>query len=92
MQPLKFILGEKRRVRLEVSSMDIKEFYIRRAVYTLDHNDETEDNGDCIINEHVISALISPKERGVYCLEFEYDIGDEIFKECVPIRVVECDS
>jgi hypothetical protein len=92
MQPLKFILGEKRRVRLEISSMDVKEFYIRRAVYTLEHNDETEDSGDCIINDHIISALISPTQRGVYCLEFEYDIGDEIFKECVPIRVVECDS
>lgn len=92
MQPLEFILGEKRRVRLEISSMDVQEFYVRRAVYSLERNDEVEDNGDCVIDNdsHIISALISPTEKGRYCLEFEYDIGDEIFKECVNIRVIEC--
>lgn len=87
MKTLDFILGEKRRVYLEISSIDLQDFTIHDATYVLSLRDIFEDKGNCRIDNHVISVLIQPKHRGGYILSFEYDIGDEIFKEDILVKV-----
>lgn len=87
MKTLDFILGEKRRVYLEISSIDLQNFTIHDATFKLSLRDALEEEGNCRIDDHVISVLIQPQHRGGYILQFEYDIGDEIFKEDVLVKV-----
>ena len=84
---LDFILGEKRRVYLEISSIDLQNFTIHDATFKLSLKDALEEEGNCRIDDHVISVLIQPQHRGGYILSFEYDIGDEIYKEDVLVKV-----
>ena len=72
-------LGEVRHVRIQVRNLNGKEFTISTAKYELKGQFEAdmESSGECMIQEHVIDAYISPKQKGNYYLTYMYDIGDE---------------
>ncbi len=84
---LNFILGEKRRVWLEISSADGAAFVIRNATFELVKYGEVTAEGECEINEHIVIATIQPAARGEYDLIFSYEIAGEIIKEKVVVSV-----
>ena len=84
---LYFLLGEKRRIWLEVSSHEGDAFVIRNAAYSLERYREVIDTGECVIDEHNIAAMVQPPERGEYNLIFSFEIGGEIMKEKVVVVV-----
>ena len=84
---LNFILGEKRKVWLEISSNDGSAFTIRNATFELQKYGETTAKGDCDVNEHIVIATIQPAERGEYDLIFSFEIAGEIIKEKAVVSV-----
>lgn len=83
-------LGEVRHVRIQVRNLNGKEFTISNAKYELQGQFEAgmESSGECMIQEHVIDAYISPKQKGDYYLTYTYNIGDETLVDVIKIRVV----
>lgn len=88
MQKLRFYLGEERHVRLLIHATDGEPFTIRDARFELKCAGQTEAEGECIIDGHVIDARICPKKRTVYQLYVTYRIADEILMECVEVAVM----
>ena len=84
---LVFLLGEKRRVYLDISAIGDLDFTIHAGSYKLICSGNVEASEDCVIHGHTLSALIKPQKRGRYDLRFQYEIGDEVFKENVEIEV-----
>lgn len=82
-----FLLGEKRRIWLEISSHEENAFVIRNAAYSLERYHEIIDTGECVVNEHNIAAMIQPPSRGEYNLIFSFEIAGEIMKEKVVVVV-----
>lgn len=89
MNRLKFILGEKRRIWLEIttSDKDSENFMIRNAKYELRLRGEEEAAGECTVQDHQIIAVVQPQQKGQYELIYTFQIGDEILKEDVTIIV-----
>lgn len=85
-----FILGEKKEVKIKITSINNDPFTIRNPVYKLiNENDEIETNGTCEVNESEVGVLIQPKEIGSYTLDFTYEIANEVLKSKVSITVGE---
>lgn len=73
-----FMLGERKFVSFEVTSKD-EDFIITNATYELSYNGEIIDSGNCEINGHELSVLLtSPEEKGTYLLKVFYEIPPEI--------------
>lgn len=86
---MKFILGEKREVKINISSTTNDPFTIRNATCDLIKRIRgTKRNVDCTIEGTEISTLIQLQEDGSYILEFTYEIANEILKANIPIEVV----
>lgn len=85
-----FILGEERYVSFTVvSARSNEEFTILKASYELLCDGVVEDSGECRIDHHTVSALISPlKNYNAYSLVFTYFVGDEILKTVIQLEVV----
>ena len=87
MQKFHFIVGENKRVHLNIKSRDKSPFVIQSAEWELKLNDVLESSGECFIKDTIISALICPKKHAVYHLHFMYHIADELLMECVEVVV-----
>lgn len=87
MNAVKFLLGEKRKVWLEISVVDNADFLIRNATFELEKYDKHLDQGECTIDGHTIIAFVNPPERGQFDLIFTFEIGGEIVKEKVVVTV-----
>lgn len=73
-----FMLGERKFVNFEVTSKT-EDFIITSATYTLSYNGEIIESGECIIEGHEISVLLtSPEEKGTYIMKVFYEIPPEI--------------
>lgn len=83
-------LGEKIHIKSEVKpkcEQDIT-FSIRTAkweLYTM--GGDLEASGDCAINGHYLDALIQPQKTGMYKFKYIYEVADEIWIDCVRLRV-----
>lgn len=87
---LKFDIGENRHVKLLIHSTKDENFVIDTASYSLTKvgEEEQEATGPCMIYDHVIDTVISPKETGIYHLKITYKITDEILIEVIEIMVM----
>lgn len=86
---ISFDLGEKKHVPVEVVSRKGEEFTITDATYELIYASDglVEDTGSCVVVDHNIDSLISPKKTGVYMLKYTYHVADEILIENMELRV-----
>lgn len=82
-----FKAGERRHVELLIHATDGSPFAIRNAKWTLEYSGETESNGECEINGHIIDALISPQKRTTYILRMKFEVADEEREETVEVAV-----
>lgn len=84
-------LGETRHVQLKICSSVKDDFNILDATYVLQKvGDQTpEDSGNCVIREHIIDTVITPKESGAYIFRVTYTIADEILIDTVEVKVME---
>lgn len=72
-----FMLGERKFVNFEVTSKN-EDFVITSATYELSYGGEVIDSGNCDIDGHEISVLLtSPEEKGTYILKIFYEIPPE---------------
>lgn len=87
-----FIVGEKRRVTIEVRGTNRKPFQVSNASWVLESGDEIESEGVCEIegllaDKWTIAALIQPmRVDAVYDLIFSYDVNDEHMIQHVRVR------
>ena len=86
---VKYNLGERKHVRLKVSSCKGDDFEITAASYELrrQYTDDLEDSGTCIILEHVMDMVIAPQTAGKYWLHVTYHIADETLIDVVEVIV-----
>lgn len=83
-----FDIGERRHVMLLVHSCKDEDFEILDASYRLlKSSGELEDEGACVINEHVIDLVIQPETSGSYRLQVTYHIADETLIENIIVKV-----
>lgn len=86
---VEFVLGEDKYVKFLIRSCKGEDFEIESASYILYLDQEEEASGICKIDDHYITAKLSPLCRSKrYCLEVTYHIADEILKKRVRIEVV----
>lgn len=83
-------LGETRHVQLKICSSVKDDFNILDATYVLQKmgNQEAEDSGSCVIREHIIDTVITPKESGAYIFRVTYTIADEVLIDTVEVKVM----
>ncbi|MEC1744104.1 hypothetical protein [Schinkia azotoformans] len=83
-----FILGEKREVKIKITSTKNEPFTIRNAQFELIKRGKGKLlDGKCKVEDKEISILIQPPEEGSYILQFSYEIANEVLKANVPIEV-----
>lgn len=84
-------LGETRHVQLKICSSVKDDFNILDATYVLQKMGDQvpEDSGACVIREHIIDTVITPKEPGTYKFQVTYTIADEVLIDTVEVRVME---
>ncbi len=84
-----WILGEDKYVDLEVRSRQAGQVVIPRADWELSRNgaDAPEQAGACEVRDGRISALVEPRETGLYTLEITYEIPPETRKARVILDV-----
>ena len=88
MNNLSMYLGEYRRFAVTLSSKSRSEFVVQRASYALQHEGETVDNGDCVVDGKTLLLYLGPKSEGFHVLELTIYIADEIIKKHVNIQVL----
>lgn len=72
-----FMLGERKFIDFEVTSKN-EDFIITSATYELSYNGEVIESGDCVIDGHGLSVLLtSPEEKGTYIMKVFYEIPPE---------------
>jgi len=76
---MKFTLGERKEVTIEIVSTRSDPFTITAASFELKRvNDNTvEASGVAEITDHEVRAIITPQAAGVYKLYFSYEIANE---------------
>ena len=87
MQKIQFYAGEDRHVRIKIHATNGEPFIIRSATYELCCSGQVEGQGECLIEEHVIDAKISPTRRTTYQLFIKYQVADETRIECIEVEV-----
>ncbi len=88
MQRINFDIGESRHVRLLIKSANDQAFVVRNATWELLKDGEPETSGECLIDNHIIDAFITPQEKAIYKLKFKYQIADEILIEIIDVWTV----
>ena len=90
-----FEIGERKHIYVDIFSKKNESFEITKAGYELIKKPEriaeersVEESGECVVNEHTLDMLISPRFTGEYVLKITYYIADEILVENIAIRVV----
>lgn len=83
-------LGEKIHLRSIVKpkcEQDVP-FIIRNARFELiDAKGNLEADGECLIAEHELDALIQPKKIGTYKFKYIYEVADEIWIDVIKLVV-----
>lgn len=87
MQRIQFHAGENRHVRLLIHATNDEPFIIREASWELRYAGEVEDSGDCVIEDHMIDAKISPGRQTAYQLVITYRVADETLVEKIEVVV-----
>lgn len=93
MDRVRFRLGEKKYVMIEVRSCNNQPFEVAKATYKLCCGLTEEAAGDCEINQVndktvILMALIQPQAKGAtYELEFTYQIPPETLIYSVMVKV-----
>jgi hypothetical protein len=88
-----FILGERRRVTMEVYLNDKARFVPENCTWELLSGMTAEDSGACETQEQEdgkwwLTCEIQPKARRTYTLQYTFGLGTEIIKRNTEIRVV----
>lgn len=85
-----FDVGETRHVKLKICNIKGEPFEITSADYefTKECNSEIIESGHAAIIDHVLDVVLSPPERGNYCLKYTYIIGDETLVDNVEVTVL----
>lgn len=87
------VLGERRKITISVHSLTKQPFEIKNATYTLLQANQIEASGVCDVEEKnpldiYVSAIVQPKLKANYILEFHYDIDPErLIYQCM-LKVV----
>lgn len=89
MKQVTFYLGERKRVKLIISSLDNLPFIISDAKYKLKYINEVLEEGACEIDneKREISKVLNPTQKAALTLEFEYTIMGETFVERIRLQV-----
>ena len=93
MDRVRFELGEKKYVIIQVRSYSNRPFEVTKATYNLCCGQIIEDSGDCEIsrvNDTTVNlmALIQPQAKGAtFELEFTYQIPPETLLYSVMVKV-----
>jgi hypothetical protein len=86
-----FELGERRLVTLSVWLADGTAFDLKNATWSLQWGNQEESGGDCDVAEtekgYELSALVEPRQRRSYTLQYTFSVGEEIIKRSVQIEV-----
>lgn len=94
MDRVRFELGEKKYIMIEVRSCNHQPFEVAKATYKLRCGLTEEASGECEINQTndttvIVMALVQPQAKGAtYELEFTYQIPPEtlIYKVLVNVQ------
>lgn len=89
MGTLEFDVGEKKYVSAIIRTNNIKDvIIINEAKWELyDNPNNLIENGDCLVSEDEVSALIETNKKGNYILKFIVSIGPERIVEKIAVRV-----
>lgn len=89
MSVIQFDLGETRYVEILVSSRDGSSFDISSAQYEVLKKDGTveQEKTDAVIEEHVVSGLVTPLTKSRYIVKFYFVIGAETYIHAIKIDV-----
>lgn len=87
MQRINFDIGESRHVKLLIKAQNNEPFTIKSANWELIKSDQTEAEGACSIENHIIDAFITPQTSSVYKLRYIYQIADETLIEIIEVAV-----
>lgn len=87
MQRITFKVGEQRYVRLLVHATNGDAFLIRDARWELIGAGCVESEGECLIQDHEISAYIKPQKRVTYQLRIIYRVADETLIAVIEVAV-----
>ena len=80
------LLGERRRLTLQVTIRDSDVFTIRDATWLLECGGTSEE-GAAEIVDHDLRVEVEPKTPGLYQLTVTFSVGNEIIKKRVSIQV-----
>ena len=80
------LLGERRRLTLQVTIRDSDAFIIRDATWLLEGGGTSEE-GAAEIVDHDLRVEVEPKTPGLYQLTVTFSVGNEIIKKRVSIQV-----
>lgn len=92
-ESITFHLGERRKVRILVENIHSRDCIVSSAKYILKCGAETEDSGECTIEQVtnssvMLSMLLSPQRANTtYTLLVRYSIGEEEYIYTCLIRV-----
>jgi N-acetylneuraminic acid mutarotase len=85
-------LGERRRVTLEVWLTDGGTFQPENCKWQLLFGSTAESEGDCDVEQNGtrwrLTGEVEPKKRTTYRLQYSFQMGTEIVKRTVLIKVV----
>lgn len=87
MQRIQFYAGEDKHVRLMVHAANGEPFTIREASWSLSYAGTEEASGECVIDDHVLIAKISPARQTNYQLAITYKVADETLIEKLEVVV-----
>ena len=75
---LKFVLGERKNIKMNVTSRKQQIVVITEARYTIsDRQGSVVATGECEINQNSMSVLYCPEKTGMYVFEVNYTIPPE---------------
>lgn len=80
------LLGERRRLTLQVTIRDSDAFTIRDTTWLLEGGGTSEE-GAAEIVDHDLRVEVEPKTPGLYQLTVTFSVGTEVIKKRVSIQV-----
>ena len=76
-----FLKGERRYVQFEILSTKQQKVVVIAADYTIKHDGEIVDSGNCeIIDDSILQIMVDAFDVGSYDLEITYTIAPEVRK------------
>lgn len=81
---------EKRIIKIKISASDNGKFEIEKAVYEVYRSENVlvfQENGECNVDDNVISILFNPKDAGVFVIKLIMQIGIETVIKKIQVNV-----